>query len=69
MVRVARAIEYPSARNAAHGGDERVDLGQVAPFGEIWHAFDQAFHEVLGTAQGQFLYEDMAVVVPLFGTA
>ncbi len=53
VIRVAFTVEHQDARHAAHGVDERVHFGRVASFGEIWHAFDQAFHEPLENCPGQ----------------
>ena len=53
MIRIALAVEHQNARHGAHGVNERVHFGRVAPFGEIWHAFDQAFHEPLENCPGQ----------------
>jgi len=41
VIRVALTVEHQDAGHAAHGVDERVHFGRIAPFREIWHAFDQ----------------------------
>ena len=57
VVGIAGAVEDPRACDAAHGVHERVNLCQVAPFGKIWHTFDQAVHEALGICAGSISYE------------
>ena len=46
VIGVTFAIEQVDAGNFAHGRDDRVDFGRVAPFGEIRNTFDESFHEV-----------------------
>ena len=44
VIGVALAIEQIDAFHLAHGCDNGVDLGDVAPFGKIRNALNQSFH-------------------------
>ena len=44
VVRIAFTVEQVDAGDFAHGGDDGVDLGQIAAFGKIRNAFDEALH-------------------------
>ena len=44
VVGVAFAIEQIHAGHFAHGRDDGVNFGRVAPFGEIRNTFDESFH-------------------------
>ena len=44
VVRIAFAVEHEDVSNFAHGRNDGFDLGEIAAFGKIRNAFNQALH-------------------------
>ncbi len=52
MIGVAFAVEQVNAGNLAHGRDDRVNFGRIAPFGKIRDTFDKSFHGIRDSSSG-----------------
>ncbi len=44
VIRVHLMIQHPNSRHRAHGLDQRMHLGLIAPLTKIWHTLNQSSH-------------------------